>query len=238
MHDNRRSADHTRRLAWLALLLLLLAGLRHRRQQERARSARSTTLLQVLPGQYDNRTQAKNDASGAHAAVAAGDQPGERAWRSGKAVMFERETAADDPRRMLAQHIWTFELDKKNEHLVQTVYVFKEPQRWMHAADDPYVLQSVLPEDLSPLSGCKLIWSKSDYGFAAITNAAGLQGVGRRRRHADRAERRTAWHRSAAQRAAVRPGRQFRRQRRLGILISLRASLRPVAEAVAAAWSR
>jgi hypothetical protein len=163
--------------AWLGLLLLAgcaIGANKHERDFDK--------LLQALPGQYDNRAQAKSDASGEHAAVALVINP-VNALAIGPIVMFERETAADDPRRILAQHIWTFALDKKSEHLVQSVYVFKEPLRWLHALDDPYVLQSVLPEDLSPLTGCKLIWSRSDYGFAAITNAkackasAGAEGM-------------------------------------------------------------
>jgi hypothetical protein len=163
--------------AWLALLLLPVGASASKKTEQEF-----DKFMQALPGQYDNRTQAKNDASGAHAAVAVVINP-VNSLALGKAVMFERETAADDPRRILAQHIWTFEMDKKAEHLVQTVYVFKEPMRWLHATDDPYVLQSVLPDDLSPLSGCKLIWSKSDYGFAATTNAlackasAGAEGM-------------------------------------------------------------
>jgi hypothetical protein len=152
--------------AWLALLLLAgctTGATKNQREFDK--------LLQGLPGQYDNRAQAKSDASGEHAAVALVINP-VNALAIGKIVMFERETAFDDPRRIVAQHIWTFELDKKNEHLVQSVYVFKEPVRWLHAVDDPYLIQSVLPDDLSSLSGCKLIWSKSDYGFAATTTAA------------------------------------------------------------------
>ena len=162
--------------AWLALLLAGCGAQATKHEKD------FDKLLQALPGQYDNRAQANSDASGQHAAVALVINP-VNALAIGKVVMFERETAADDPRRILAQHIWTFEMDKKGEHLVQTVYVFKEPLRWLHATDDPYVLQSVLPDDLSPLSGCKLIWSKSDYGFAATTNAlackasAGAEGM-------------------------------------------------------------
>jgi hypothetical protein len=164
-------------LAALAVLLLAACtteGTKHEREFDK--------LLQGLPGQYDNRTQASHDASGEHAAIALVINP-VNALALGKIVMFERETAFDDPRRVLAQHIWTFELDKKKEHLVQSVYVFKESRRWLHAVDDPYLLQSVLPDDLSLLSGCKLIWSKSDYGFAGTTNAndcrasAGAEGL-------------------------------------------------------------
>jgi len=174
---DRRPLASVPAAACLALLLLPVCASASKKSEQEF-----DKFMQALPGQYDNRTQAKNDPSGAHAAVAVVINP-VNSLALGKAVMFERETAADDPRRILAQHIWTFEMDKKGEHLVQTVYVFKEPLRWLHATDDPYVLQSVLPDDLSPLSGCKLIWSKSDYGFAATTNAlackasAGAEGM-------------------------------------------------------------
>ena len=141
MPENRRPTTIPP-AAWLGLVLLATcASAANKREQEFDR------FMQALPGQYDNRTQAKNDPSGAHAAVAVLINP-VNSLALGKAVMFERETAADDPRRILAQHIWTFELDKKGEHLVQTVYVYKEPLRWLHAADDQYVLQSVMPDDL------------------------------------------------------------------------------------------
>jgi hypothetical protein len=151
--------------AWLALLAL--AGCT---TETTKREAEFDTLVGKLPGQYDNLAQAKSDASGEHAAVALLIRPVD-ALAVGKIVLFVRETAAEDPRRVLAQHIWTFQLDNKNR-LVQTVYLFKEPQRWVHAVDDPFLMQSVLPNDLSALAGCDLIWSKSDSGFQATTKAA------------------------------------------------------------------
>jgi hypothetical protein len=151
--------------------VLLLAGCQ---TEASRRAADLDKLIKSLPGHYDNRAQAASDSSGEHAAVALLIEP-VSALTVAKIVMFVRETAADDPRRVLAQHIWTFDLDKK-QHLVQTIYLFKEPQRWLHAADDPYLLQSLLSDDLSPLSGCNLIWSKSDFGFQASTKAAECKG--------------------------------------------------------------
>ncbi len=158
-------------IAAAALAVLLLAACQ---TEASRREAEFDKLVKALPGQYDNRAQAGSDSSGEHAAVALLIQP-VNALTVGKIVMFVRETAANDPRRVLAQHIWTFELDKK-KHLVQTIYLFKEPQRWLHAVDDPYVMQSVLPDDLSVLSGCNLTWSKSDFGFQASTKAAECKG--------------------------------------------------------------
>jgi hypothetical protein len=160
-----------RRAAVWPAVLLLLAGCK---TEASRREADFDKLIKALPGQYDNRTQANGDERGEHAAVALLIQP-VNALTVGKIVMFVRETAANDPRRILAQHIWTFELDKKKQ-LVQTIYLFKEPQRWVHAVDDPYVMQSVLPDDLSVLSGCNLSWSKTDFGFQASTKAAECKG--------------------------------------------------------------
>jgi hypothetical protein len=153
------------------LAVMLLAGCK---TEASRREADFDKLIKALPGQYDNRTQASNDERGEHAAVALLIQPLD-AITVGKIVMFVRETAANDPRRILAQHIWTFDLDKKQQ-LVQSIYLFKEPQRWVHAVDDPYVMQSLLPDDLTLLSGCNLTWSKSDFGFQASTKAAECKG--------------------------------------------------------------
>jgi hypothetical protein len=167
----------TRRWPALWLATLALAGCS---TEASRRQADFDTLIQKLPGTYDNLVQARSDSSGAHAAVALLIRP-VNALTVGRVVFFVRETAADDPRRVLAQHVWTFELDKKNR-MVQTIYVFKEPQRWVHAVDDPYVIQSVLPDDLSALSGCELIWTRNDDGFQAAAkpetcrDSAGAEG--------------------------------------------------------------
>jgi hypothetical protein len=146
------------------MLLLLAAGCS---SEAKKHQAEFDLLVMKLPGKYDNRAQASHDASGQHAAVALLIRP-VNALAVGKVVLFERETAADDARRVLGQHIWTFEVDKNNS-LVQTVYVFKDARRWLNAGDDPYVIQSVLPDDLTVLSGCELTWSKTDSGFKGAT---------------------------------------------------------------------
>jgi hypothetical protein len=158
-------------LSAVSLAAVLLAGCN---SEAKRREADFDKLVKALPGQYDNRAQAASDQRGEHAAVALLIQP-VNAMTVGKIVMFVRETAANDPRRVLAQHVWTFDLDKK-QHLVQNIFVFKEPVRWLHAADDPYLMQSLLPDDLSVLAGCSLTWSKTDFGFQASTKAAECKG--------------------------------------------------------------
>jgi CpeT/CpcT family (DUF1001) len=167
------------RAACLAVVTLLVVG--GCKTESSKREAEFDTLVKKLPGQYDNLAQAQSDPSGEHAAVALLIRPS-NSMTVGKIVLFVRETAYDDPRRVLAQHIWTFALDKK-ARLVQTIYLFKEPQRWLHAADEPYLLESMLPEDLLPLTGCELIWTKSGEDFLAATKpdsckaSAGAEGL-------------------------------------------------------------
>jgi hypothetical protein len=110
--------------------------------------------------------------------------------------MFARETVADDPRRVLSQRIWIIERDKQNQ-IVQKVYGFREPQRWVHAGDDPLLMQSLLPDDISQLVGCELNWVKTNTGFRGGGDRASLSARLLLGRAADRDQRRTARRRAA-----------------------------------------
>lgn len=147
----------------LSLLSLLDVAEAHNDKKE---EAEFVALLKMLPGEYDNLSQTDSEGdSPQHASVVLSIKPLE-AGTVGKLVLFVHETAANDVHRVLAQRIWTIE--KTPEHvIIQRVYLFKEPQRWVHAAEDPLVLRSLLPDDLLQLSGCELLWTKTDTGYAA-----------------------------------------------------------------------
>jgi len=130
-------------------------------------------LLKELPGDYDNLAQTESEEGGQHAAVMLSIKP-LNVQTVGKLVLYVRETAADDPRRLLAQRIWILERDKEH-HFVQHVYLFKEPQRWMHAGDDPLLMQSLLPDDISQLVGCEMLWTRTDTGFTAALRPQGCR---------------------------------------------------------------
>jgi CpeT/CpcT family (DUF1001) len=53
------------------------------------------------------------------------------------------------------------------QHLEQHIYLFKEPQRWTHVAEQRELLESLLPEDLERLTGCEMLWTQKDTGFVA-----------------------------------------------------------------------
>jgi hypothetical protein len=160
---------------WLSVALLLVCFWGPvDASQKKKEEAEFLLLLKTLPGDYDNLAQAESAGDAMqHAAVVLSIKPVEETT-VGKLVMFVHETAANDPHRVLAQRIWTLERDKQN-HIVQKVFLFKEPRRWMNAADDPLVLRSLLAEDLQQLSGCELLWTKTPNGFSAAVRPEGCR---------------------------------------------------------------
>jgi len=135
--------------------------------------AEFVALLKTLPGDYDNLAQTESEESGQHAAVILSIKP-LNVQTVGKLVLYVRETAADDPRRLLVQRIWILERAKEHQ-FIQHVYLFKEPQRWMHAGDDPLLMQSLLPDDISQLVGCEVLWTPTDTGFTAALRPQGCR---------------------------------------------------------------
>jgi hypothetical protein len=161
---------------WL-LVVVLLSGLggEARASDNKKDEADFVALLKILPGDYDNLAQTESEEGGKHAAVVLSIKP-LNVQTVGKLVMYVRETAADDPRRLLAQRIWTLERDKQH-HFVQRVYMFKEPQRWIHAGDDPLLMQSLLPDDISQLVGCEVLWTKTDTAFVGAIRSQGCRAA-------------------------------------------------------------
>jgi hypothetical protein len=147
--------------------LLLLTAPAMTAESKKKEEAEFVELLHGLPGDYDNLTQTEAEGGAAHAAVALSIKPLD-VQTLGRLVLLVRETAQNDRRRVLAQRIWMIERDKEH-HIVQRVYLFKEPQRWAQSSDDLEVFQALQPDDLQQLTGCDLVWFKTPTGFAATT---------------------------------------------------------------------
>ena len=127
-----------------------------------------TQLLAVLPGSYDNTAQAEleahNSARPAHLAVAL-TITHVYAPRLGHYVYYAQETAADDPRRVLSQKMYSFQFDEKRG-IVETLYQLVEPLRWRNGQLNKELFTSLVTEDVQP-EGCLLLWTKKDAGFVA-----------------------------------------------------------------------
>jgi len=125
-------------------------------------------MLTMLPGRYDNAPQAELDARSnthpAHESVVLNIihvfTP-----RLGHYVYYAQESAADDPRRVLGQKMYSFQLDEKRG-IVQTLYELNEPTRWRDGYANKDLFTSVQMEDVQP-EGCQLIWKKKGDGFIA-----------------------------------------------------------------------
>jgi CpeT/CpcT family (DUF1001) len=154
-------------------------------------------LQRALPGVYTGGSASTGAASTGAAAGSADSDAGDAAGSSavtlsiqpitaqvlGDAVYFVRETPADNANLVLAQGIWTLALggsgDRSDAHesghdksdsgpaIVQHRFLFKDPRRWVGAADNPDLLLSILPQDLQALPGCDLVWHRTSTGFEA-----------------------------------------------------------------------
>jgi CpeT/CpcT family (DUF1001) len=156
--------------ALLCGMLLMLGGCASdgKHAQDKMTEADLLLMLTMLPGRYDNSAQAELDVrSNVHPAhdpvvliITHVFTP-----RLGKYVYNAQESAADDPRRVLGQKMWSFELDEKRG-LVQTLYEVNEPARWRDGYLNKDLFTSMQMEDVQP-EGCRLIWKKKGDGFAA-----------------------------------------------------------------------
>lgn len=136
--------------------------------EPKATEADLTLMLTMLPGHYDNGAQAEQDAhSGTHPAHEAVALLIIHVYtpRLGHYVYYAKESAADDPRRVLSQKMYSFQLDEKRG-IVETMYEFVDPVRWRDGSQSKDLFTAVTSEDVQP-EGCQLLWKKKGDGFSA-----------------------------------------------------------------------
>jgi hypothetical protein len=162
-------AEHLwRRLAAVSLLVCTLA-LGGCADQQKLRAEELADLLAWLPGRYDNVAQAERDAkSGAHPAqhekIAIIIIPVQTP-RLGHHVFYAQEMAADDPRRVMSERMFSFDIDE-DRGIIGLMYNFAEPRRWRDGQQNPQIFTGVMTEDVAPV-GCELIWKRSGERFTA-----------------------------------------------------------------------
>jgi CpeT/CpcT family (DUF1001) len=136
--------------------------------QEKLRERNLTQLLAWLPGQYESGLQ----VDGARRSL---EPPHERIAlvivrvytpRLGHHVLVAQETAADDPRRVMSQRMWSFKVDDKRG-IVETVYTFRDPLRWREGLQNPELFTGVVADDVRSSPGCELAWTKTGEEFTA-----------------------------------------------------------------------
>jgi hypothetical protein len=155
--------------AVLALAALVLPGCAH---QGRRPPLQLKTLNDKLPGTYDNSAQVAQDlahgVASPHLALLLLVAPA-HALAISDTMYYVRESVAGDPRRVLSQRLWKLTADSKKQRIVQSMYVFKEPRRWLQVAEQPELLLSLTLDDLEPLPGCDLTWTETDGLLRAVS---------------------------------------------------------------------
>jgi len=137
--------------------------------QTKLRESELTQLLGWLPGRYDNTAQADSDAQ-------RGLQPPHDRIaliivkvytpRLGHHVFYVQEMAADDPRRVMSERLFSFKVDEKRG-ILESVYTFAEPLRWRDGQRNIELFTSVVTEDVQSVPGCELGWRKAGEQFIA-----------------------------------------------------------------------
>jgi hypothetical protein len=124
-------------------------------------------LLATLGGSYDNIAQSR--ASPDHAAVKLMIAP-VQAPLVAEHVFYVQEIAADDARRVLAQHLYVVSAVADRQLAVLTQADFTEPLRWRDGHLNRDLFRSLLPQDLKARVGCDLLFKREAAAFTAATS--------------------------------------------------------------------
>jgi hypothetical protein len=154
--------------AWRAagvLLLAACAGLAAGCTNDaKLREAELRQLAVLLPGRYDNRAQVQAGNAGAELALELNVAPIYAPFLADH-VFYVQESAFDDPRRVLSQRLFVFELGAGNK-ILQRVYGFAEPVRWRDGHQNTDLFKGLMGQDVGPLTGsCVLEWRLAGQAF-------------------------------------------------------------------------
>ena len=152
-------------LAALGVLLAFACGCA---SEEKQREEDLGELLGWFPGQYDNKEQVaqdeKNGVHQTHVPIALIIVPVQTP-RLGHHVYFAEETAADDPKRVMSERMFSFDLDEKRG-IVGIMYNFVDSRRWRDGQMNPDIFTVVMTDDVVPV-GCEFIWKRSGETYIA-----------------------------------------------------------------------
>jgi hypothetical protein len=145
----------------LAACAAVLAGCTN---DAKLREAELRQLAVLLPGRYDNRVQVQEDSAGSELALELNVAPIYAPFLSDY-VFYVQESALGDPRRVLSQRLFVFELGAEKK-ILQRVYGFSEPVRWRDGHANTDLFKGLMGQDVGPLSGsCVLEWTLGGQAF-------------------------------------------------------------------------
>lgn len=135
-------------------------------QRKRAQ-ADLVQLSAWFPGFYDNQAQVRADRKAgrpAHASRVLAVVPVD-ATLIGEHVFYVQEATAARPRHVTMQRLVSFVATQGG--LVESLWAFTDPKRWLGADLSPELFTALQPGDLRPLRGCDLKWTRNGGRFTA-----------------------------------------------------------------------
>lgn len=171
------TARGARALLALACGLTVLAGCATKADVQQVDLA---YLVAWFPGQYDNKQQAAQDAHAGkrvHPALALVVVPVDSPY-IGEHVFYSQEMAADDPLRVTAQRVVSFEVVDATK-IIERVYLLAEPARWRDGHLNPDIFKGLTLPDVKKLAGCDLVWTKSGERFTGANDRRACHSTSR-----------------------------------------------------------
>jgi hypothetical protein len=161
-------------LACAALLAVVPAGCTN---DVKLRQAELQQLASILPGTYDNREQAQAGGAqtegGAETALELSIVPIYAPFLSDY-VFYVQENAFGDPRRVLSQRLFVFDV-AGDARIVQRTLAFAEPNRWRDGHRNTDLFKGLMSQDVGAAAGaCSLAWT---LGADAFTGKAASPGT-------------------------------------------------------------
>jgi CpeT/CpcT family (DUF1001) len=137
---------------------VLLGCAAHR--EEKSQELDFAQMMRWLPGTYSSTAQHDEDVKAGkppHEALAIAIVPVDSPIM-GVHTFYLQESAADDPRRVMVQQVLTFEI--ANGKIKESLATLVEPRRWRDGQLNPELFTAMVTEDIVPLSGCDLFWTR------------------------------------------------------------------------------
>jgi hypothetical protein len=168
-----RPAGRPALLAVAALLAFAAAGCTN---DVKLREAELQQLAAILPGRYDNREQPPPEgaqgAAGAETALELNIVPIYAPFLSNH-VFYVQENAFGDPRRVLSQRLFVFDVAGE-ARIRQRTLGFAEPNRWRDGHLNTDLFKGLMGQDVGAAAGaCALEWTLGPDAFTAKAPAAG-----------------------------------------------------------------
>lgn len=162
--STRRAARSAHRVA--ALLVVAASLLAACSNDVALRKAELQQLAAVLPGRYDDRAQSPPAAGGAETALELNIAPIYAPFLSDH-VFYVQENAFGDPRRVLSQRLFVFEVTPDNR-IQQRTFGFAEPLRWRDGHQNTDLFKGMMGQDVGASAGaCVLDWQLAGQAFVA-----------------------------------------------------------------------